>query len=169
MVDQTQSSLIKAEGTGRDSYGSLSGHGGYVDCEGVDIGLLLTAVLGIGAAFFALFTKITMIGRRKKRDLLDQSSSSSSDLVNTLINELHGVLYGGNALSLSLGVFFYTVDLCSVRICGFISLRRGVKSECSRLCCTVDPSQSWNCQTSSSSDLSVPVCLSCSFSPHLGS
>lgn len=80
--------------TGRQ-YGSFSGHGGYHDdCEGIDIGLLLTALLGIGVGFFTLFTKITMItGRRKKRDIDD--TVDQIDPIRAILDELHDVVYGG--------------------------------------------------------------------------
>ena len=88
---------VQAHRTGRDYGGGHSG-GGYVDCEGVDIGLLLTAVLGIGVGFFTLFTKITMIvgGGRKKRDL--PTSTSKESTFERIINEMHDVLYGGTIL-----------------------------------------------------------------------
>ena len=84
---------VNLQRTGRD-YGGHSG-GGYVDCEGIDIGLLLTAILGIGVGFFTLFTKITMIvgGGRKKRDLLIPTKETST--FTRIINEMHDVLYGG--------------------------------------------------------------------------
>lgn len=75
-------------------FGAFSGHSGYgkhEDCDGIDIGLLLTAVLGIGAAFFALLTKITMIGRRKKRDV-------DSDLVGEVVDNLHHILLSGEPI-----------------------------------------------------------------------
>ena len=88
--------------TGKQLYGSYghSGHGGgYEDCEGIDIGLLLTALLGIGVGFFTLFTKITMItggGRRKKRDI-DQVKEDI-DPVSVIVGSLSDAIYGGKML-----------------------------------------------------------------------
>ena len=52
---------------------TAASHGSYSDdyCDnGISIGLLLTAALGIAVMFYTLYTKITMAGgrRRKKRD-----------------------------------------------------------------------------------------------------
>ena len=49
---------LTADGT--TAYGSFSHHG-YHKCDnGISLGLLLTALLGIGVMFFTLFTKITI-------------------------------------------------------------------------------------------------------------
>ena len=52
---------------------TAASHGSYSDdyCDnGISIGLLLTAALGIAVMFYTLYTKITMAGgrRRRKRD-----------------------------------------------------------------------------------------------------
>jgi hypothetical protein len=55
---------IQAAASG--GYGSHSS--GYEKCDnGISIGLLLTAALGIAVMFYTLYTKITMAGRRRKR------------------------------------------------------------------------------------------------------
>lgn len=52
----------------KSTYGSYSG--GYNDCPGIPIALLLVTLLGIGVMGFILFTKIQGAGRRK-RDIID--------------------------------------------------------------------------------------------------
>merc|ERR1719232_261199 len=51
----------------KSSYGSYSG--GYNDCPGIPIALLLVTLLGIGVMGFILFTKIQAAGRRKRSAL----------------------------------------------------------------------------------------------------
>ncbi len=53
-------------GAASGGYGSYSS--GYDECDnGISIGLLLTAALGIAVMFYTLYTKITMAGRRRKK------------------------------------------------------------------------------------------------------
>ena len=83
------------ERSGRDYGHSGYGHG-HKDCEGIDIGLLLTALLGAAAGFFALLTKITMItggGKRKKRDM--DGVRNGADPIRVIVNDLSDTLYGG--------------------------------------------------------------------------
>ena len=63
--------VARQGGAASNNYGSYS-HGsyssGYDDCDnGISIGLLLTALLGIAVMFYTLYTKITMAGRRRRR------------------------------------------------------------------------------------------------------
>ena len=51
----------------KSTYGSYSG--GYNDCPGIPIALLLVTLLGIGVMGFILFTKIQAAGRRKRSAL----------------------------------------------------------------------------------------------------
>lgn len=84
------------EGTARAVGSYSSGYGGGKDeCDnGISIGLLATALLGIGVSFFTLLTKITMItGRRKRRDL--NHGQADHDSVGLIVNELHDVVFGG--------------------------------------------------------------------------
>ena len=62
---------MKAAASG--GYGSYSGDD-YCD-NGISIGLLLTAALGIAVMFYTLYTKITMAGgrRRKKRSEVEEN------------------------------------------------------------------------------------------------
>ena len=64
-------SNMKAAASG--GYGSYSGDD-YCD-NGISIGLLLTAALGIAVMFYTLYTKITMAGgrRRKKRSEVEEN------------------------------------------------------------------------------------------------
>ena len=59
---------------------AAASHGSYSDdyCDnGISIGLLLTAALGIAVMFYTLYTKITMAGgrRRRKRDQNEEIES----------------------------------------------------------------------------------------------
>ena len=50
-------------------YGSYSG-GGKNECdEGISLAILIATLAGIAVLAFTLFTKITMIGRRRRRHL----------------------------------------------------------------------------------------------------
>ena len=62
----------------KSSYGSYSG--GYNDCPGIPIALLLVTLLGIGVMGFILFTKIQAAGRRK-RQAPDEGASAFSLLL----------------------------------------------------------------------------------------
>ncbi len=82
-------------------YGSFgSGYGSSHkedDCEGISLALLATTFLGIGALFFTLYTKLTMLGKKKKRSIEDGTEISDfvTDPVNALLNEFHMVVFGG--------------------------------------------------------------------------
>ena len=87
------SNIVKRQAGSYGGYGH-SGHGGYSDCDnGISIGLLLTAALGIGVGFMTLITKLNAIaaaaGGRKKR------SYDSSNDIEAIFDQLHEVLYGG--------------------------------------------------------------------------
>ena len=79
---------------GTSAYGSYSHHG-YHDCDnGISLGLLLTALLGIGVMFFTLFTKITMAGKRKKRDV--DELSGVNDPLGMILERFQDFVFGGN-------------------------------------------------------------------------
>ena len=61
-------------------YGSYSSSGYGCD-NGISLGLLLTAALGIAVMFYTLFTKISMIGgrRRKRRSGFDDTDDISDN------------------------------------------------------------------------------------------
>ena len=71
----------------KSSYGSYSG--GYNDCPGIPIALLLVTLLGIGVMGFILFTKIQGAGR-KKRDAVDSWSELLPEVETLDIIILHG-------------------------------------------------------------------------------
>ncbi len=50
-------------------------------CEGISLALLLTTFAGIAVTFFAVFTKLTMLGKRKKRSVDGEDDSPMSALV----------------------------------------------------------------------------------------
>ncbi len=62
-------SASDAVGSLSSLYGSFSGGYGKKkdDCEGISLATLLTTFAGIAVTFFAVFTKLTMLGKRKKR------------------------------------------------------------------------------------------------------
>merc|ERR1719422_961027 len=62
----------------KSSYGSYSG--GYNDCPGIPIALLLVTLLGIGVMGFILFTKIQGAGRRKRDTGFDSWTQLLPDL-----------------------------------------------------------------------------------------
>merc|ERR1719232_1720126 len=72
----------------KSSYGSYSG--GYNDCPGIPIALLLVTLLGIGVMGFILFTKIQGAGR-KKRDAVDSWSELLPEVETLDIILLHGL------------------------------------------------------------------------------
>ena len=80
-------------GAGSDAYGSYSSH--YDDCDnGISIGLLLTALLGIGVMFFTLFTKITMAGKRRKRSVREEIEEDV-DPVGMMLDRFQEFALGG--------------------------------------------------------------------------
>ena len=90
-------SNMKAAASG--GYGSYSGDD-YCD-NGISIGLLLTAALGIAVMFYTLYTKITMAGgrrRRKKRseaeELLEEVEEDI-DPIRFSIDHITDFLYSG--------------------------------------------------------------------------
>ena len=58
----------------KSSVGSYSG--GYNDCPGIPIALLLVTLLGIGVMGFILFTKIQGAGRRKREARVEDDAAS---------------------------------------------------------------------------------------------
>ena len=71
----------------KSSYGSYSG--GYNDCPGIPIALLLVTLLGVGVMGFILYTKIVGAGRRK-RDIRDSWTELLPELETLDIIILHG-------------------------------------------------------------------------------
>ena len=69
------------------SYGSYSG--GYNDCPGIPIALLLVTLLGVGVMGFILYTKIVGAGRRK-RDIRDSWTELLPELETLDLIILHG-------------------------------------------------------------------------------
>lgn len=91
-------SNLKAAASG--GYGSYSGDD-YCD-NGISIGLLLTAALGIAVMFYTLYTKITMAGgrrRRKKRNEVEnilEDIEEEIDPIKFAIDHITDFLYSGN-------------------------------------------------------------------------
>lgn len=109
---------------GSYSYGSYGGgghHGGHYDkCDnGISIGLLLTALLGIGVMFFTLFTKITMISRRR-RSLREQLEDS--DPYRMVLNQFSDIVYEGNAEGLAKTNIFHYSFLLTIQSNFFVTL-----------------------------------------------
>ena len=70
-------------------------HGSYSDdyCDnGISIGLLLTAALGIAVMFYTLYTKITMARRRKR------SAEEDIDTLKFGLEHITDFFYSGNNL-----------------------------------------------------------------------
>ena len=90
-------SNMKAAASG--GYGSYSGDD-YCD-NGISIGLLLTAALGIAVMFYTLYTKITMAGgrRRKKRSEVEENLQDVEEEINPIkftIDHITDFMYSGN-------------------------------------------------------------------------
>ena len=60
-------------------HGSYSSSGYGCD-NGISLGLLLTAALGIAVMFYTLYTKITMAGRRRRKRSLRESSEIEENM-----------------------------------------------------------------------------------------
>ena len=71
----------------KSSYGSYSG--GYNDCPGIPIALLLVTLLGVGVMGFILYTKIVGAGRRK-RGIRDSWTELLPELETLDLIILHG-------------------------------------------------------------------------------
>ena len=86
-------SLAGAFASSSDHYGSYSSK--HDDCDnGISLGLLTTALLGIGVMFFTLFTKITK-GRRK-RSLGEDALSGIYDTASMTWDQFQELAFGGN-------------------------------------------------------------------------
>lgn len=119
---------------GSDAYGSYSAK--YDDCPGIPIALLLTTVLGLGVMIFALYTKITMAGRRRRKrssGLFLEEVEEEED-VEGIAEKLHGFAIGG-ILTADAGAFrggvlaqglcmphgaFYLLCCVHVYLCKFV-------------------------------------------------
>ena len=68
--DYYDDSPVRRAGFGGGHHGGAahSGYGGYCMEDQVSIGLLVTAIAGIGIMWYTLYTKIQVNGGRKKRD-----------------------------------------------------------------------------------------------------
>ncbi len=79
-------------------YGSYDDYGSKKkdDCEGISLATLLTTFASIGVVFFTVFTKLTMIGRRRKREADDDyvvGFESFLDVAHVMFSE--GIYYVG--------------------------------------------------------------------------
>ena len=79
------------------SHGSYSGDD-YCD-NGISIGLLLTAALGIAVMFYTLYTKITMAGGRRRRKR-DEQEEGDIESLKFGLEHITDFFYSGNALFL---------------------------------------------------------------------
>ena len=92
--------MSNLKGAASGMLGSYSS--GYDDCDnGISIGLLLTAALGIAVMFYTLYTKITMAGgrRRKKRSEVEeniQDVEQDIDPVKFTIDHITDFMFSGN-------------------------------------------------------------------------
>ena len=96
-------SNMKAAASG--GFGSYSGDD-YCD-NGISIGLLLTAALGIAVMFYTLYTKITMAGgrRRKKRSEAEQLLEDVEEEIDPLkytVDHFTDFVFSGNYSTLFL-------------------------------------------------------------------
>ena len=87
----------------KSSYGSYSG--GYNDCPGIPIALLLVTLLGIGVMGFILFTKIQGAGRRK-RDIIDSWVEMLPQL-----EDLDRIILHGRSGGFNIKCSFFTRDM----------------------------------------------------------
>ena len=73
-------SNIRQQNAGSDLSGSLSG--GYGGCDnGISLGLLITTLVSIAVMFYALYTKITMAGKKRKRSIQSSHLAYTTDLI----------------------------------------------------------------------------------------
>ncbi len=93
-------SAADSVGSASSLYGSFDGGYGKKkdDCEGISLATLLTTFASIGVVFFAVFTKLTMIGRRRKRSA-DDYSNTDFDLNEILLDNLHILVTQGILLT----------------------------------------------------------------------
>ena len=94
-IEFDDSNIVKRAVGSYGGYGHSGHGGGYSDCDnGISLGLLLTAALGIGVGFMTLLTKIQALaaaaGGRKRR-----SADDSSNDIELIFDQLHEILYGG--------------------------------------------------------------------------
>ena len=117
-VNRRAGTNMKAAASG--GYGSYSGD--YCD-NGISIGLLLTAALGIAVMFYTLYTKITMAGGRRRRkranepqELLDDAEEQFNPFKFS-VDHFTDFLYSGNFL---ISGFFYRPSGFYYRPSGFL-------------------------------------------------
>ncbi len=61
-----------------------SGHKEEEACQGISLSLLLTTFASIAVLFFAVYTKLTMLGRKRKRSVGDESDLSIGDVLSDI-------------------------------------------------------------------------------------
>ena len=87
--------------------GSSSGYGHTKSC-GINLAILVTALAGIAAMAYVLYTKITMKGRkRKKRELLNLSKNWDDHT----LHDLSDIVFGGNTR-----LFYNTKGLICMKV-----------------------------------------------------
>ena len=83
--------------SGSQQYGSYSSSGYGCD-NGISLGILITAALGIAIMFYTLYTKITMGRRRKKRSDVEENMDlvlQDVDPLQFAISHITDFLYSG--------------------------------------------------------------------------
>ena len=85
LLPSSSSKHLSARGSSKHSsiHGSYSG-GGKNECdEGISLAILVATLAGIGVLAYTLFTKITMIGRRRRET--ETGNTSLANLSNSLL------------------------------------------------------------------------------------
>ncbi len=90
------SSLIGSMG---GLYGSYShGHDETKDsCQGLDLAALLTAFASIAVVFFTVYTKLTMLGRRRKRSAVD-GDEIKEDYAGSVLDNFQDIVMEGRVI-----------------------------------------------------------------------
>ena len=89
--------------SGSQQYGSYSSSGYGCD-NGISLGILITAALGIAIMFYTLYTKITMGRRRKKRSDVEENMDlvlQDVDPLQFAISHITDFLYSGQYILIS--------------------------------------------------------------------
>jgi hypothetical protein len=80
-----------------NSVGSYSGH--HKQCDnGIPLALLLTTLLGIGALFYTLYTKVTMAPGRKRRSSQTAWEQVEDGMATIDAEGIYDLVYGGRRL-----------------------------------------------------------------------
>ena len=88
--------------SGSQQYGSYSSSGYGCD-NGISLGILITAALGIAIMFYTLYTKITMGRRRKKRSDVEENMDlvlQDVDPLQFAISHITDFLYSGQYINI---------------------------------------------------------------------